>query len=104
MKEQINLYEILVPTQFEDNKKPVRTKHHKKWDEFVRKISGGLTILKPAKGQWIFNNELYEDRVIPVRIACTELQIKEIAYFTKKHYRQISIMYYKISNEVYFVT
>lgn len=97
------LWEILVPTIFEDNKKPVRLKHHKKWDEYVNKISGGMTILKPVKGYWISNNDLYEDRNIPVRIACTRKEILRIAEFTKNHYRQLSIMVYKISDEVLFV-
>ena len=46
----MKLYEILVPTKYGDNEKPIRTKHHKEWDKYVRKISGGLTILTPGKG------------------------------------------------------
>lgn len=97
------LYEILVPTQFEDTKKSVSVRHHREWDKVVRKITNGLTILKPAKGQWIDGGELYEDRVIPVRIACDQKQFLQIMQFTLKHYRQLAIMGYKISDEVYFV-
>lgn len=96
----MNLYEILVPTIFNDTKGPVSTRHHKSWDMYVRNISGGLTILKPAKGQWIHKGQLFEERVIPVRIACTPNQIRRIAEFTKNHYRQIAVMFYKISTEV----
>lgn len=94
------LYEILVPCQFEDTKKPVSTKHHKAWDSVVRSISGGLTILHPCKGQWIFENKLYEDRVIPVRIMCSRKELDKIIEFTIKHYRQLAVMAYKISDEV----
>ena len=93
------MYEILVPTMMTG--KPVRTKHHKKWDEYVRKISGGLTILKPAKGQWLDNTDLlHEERVIPVKIACTDKQLRQILKFTIKHYKQLAVMAYKISEEV----
>ena len=80
--------------------KPVRTRHHKNWDSFVRNITCGLTILKPCKGQWIDKSKLYEERVIPVRIACTRKQLDKIIDFTIKHYRQIAVMAYKISDEV----
>lgn len=96
----MNLYEILVPCQMLS--KPVRTRHHKRWDEYVRKLAGGLTILKPAKGQWINEGKIHEDRVIPVRIACTNEQIKRIMKFSLGHYKQLEIMAYKISEEVLF--
>jgi len=84
------------------NGKPVRTKHHKEWDKYIRKLSGGLTILKPAKGQWIDpqSNILHEEQMIPVRIACTEKDIEKIREFTRKHYKQIAVMYYVISENV----
>jgi hypothetical protein len=85
---------------WEDEPIPVRKRHHKQWDKFVRNISGGLTVCKPAKGQWIHMGKLYEDRVIPVRIACTREQIMTICNFTMNHYRQKSVMSYHLSDEV----
>jgi hypothetical protein len=93
------LFEILVPTIYGDTIKPIKTRHHKNWDKFVRNISAGLTILTPAKGQWVFKNELFEERVIPVRIFCTEEEMKKIVAFSFLHYRQKAIMYYVISSE-----
>ncbi len=93
------LFEFLVPTKYGDTVKPIRTRHHKRWDEFVRKVSGGLTLMTPAKGQWVFDNSLYEERVIPVRILCTDADIEKIAAFSLKHYRQKAVMYYVLSNE-----
>ena len=100
LNEEVALWEVLVPTIM--NKKHVRTRHHKQWDKFVRSISGGLTVLKPAKGQWLepTSKELYEERTIPVRIACTRKQIDKIIDFTIKHYNQLAVMAYKLSNEV----
>lgn len=94
------MWEILVPCKFEDTQKPVRTKHHRKWDEYVRTISGGLTILMPAKGQWIHKERLYTDRVIPVRVICTQSEIEKIIDFTITHYRQIAVLAYRISDKV----
>lgn len=96
------LWEIMVPTTMNNPPNPCRIGHHREWDKRVRKISGGLTILEPAKGQWIDGEtmELYEERVIPVRIACTEEEIRQIIDITIKHYRQEAVMAYLVSNKV----
>lgn len=90
------LYEILVPCKWNGGK-PIRTRHHREWDKRVRKIAGGLTILRPGKGQWVHEGELYEDRVIPVRIFCTQKQIEAIAQITIEHYEQEAVMFYQAS-------
>ena len=104
MSTPIQLWELMVPTQWNTGK-PVRTKHHQEWDKVVRKWSGGLTIYKPAKGQWVDNctQILYAERVIPVRIACTENQIKQIAKFTLKHYKQLAVLVYVVSDKVLII-
>lgn len=120
------LYEILVPTIYGDSMKPIRTRHHKEWDKFVKKVTGGLTILSPAKGIWVNEGVDYPEKVIPVRVMCEEpyesaklvydnrgiwvgtkfptgpdtYQIDKIIDFTIKHYRQKAVMFYVISNQV----
>ncbi len=97
------MFEILVPCQYNSGK-PVRTRHHKEWDKVVRKISGGLTVLKPAKGQWVSNeNVLFDERMIPVRIICTDKQIQKIMKFTLSHYRQLAVLAYEVSNNVLYM-
>lgn len=98
-----NLYEILIPTKYGDNLKPVKTVHHKEWDKKIQSITGGLTILAPAKGKWIHKGIEYPERVIPVRIMCPPDKIDDIIKFTIKHYRQLAVMYYVISNKVFIV-
>lgn len=95
----------MVPTLYGDTEKPIRTKHHKKWDEYVRKITGGLTINGVSKGQWVDPNTgaLWVERIIPVQIACTPDQIKKIVNFTLEHYRQKAVMYCVLSSEVRIV-
>ena len=94
------LWEILVPT-VRNNGKPFRTRHHRGWDEQVRRISGGLTILPVAKGQWVSPaGDLFAERMIPVRIICTRSQMEEIIRRTIKHYDQLAVLAYKISDEV----
>ena len=96
------MWEILVPT-VSNAGKPYRTRFHKVWDENVRLITNGLTVLKPVKGQWI--NEtgtLFEERMIPVRVAATKEQMDEIAKMTIKFYEQEAVMFYKVSDEVHF--
>jgi hypothetical protein len=96
------VFEILVPTLM--NGKPVRTRHHKEWDKVIRKLSGGMTILTPAKGQWL-NKEgrLFEERVIPVKIVCTEGTMHNIMAFTLKHYNQEAVLGYELSNNVFYI-
>ena len=96
---QMELWEILVPT--EKNGKPLRTRYHRVWDDKVRTLSGGLTIMQPAKGQWLSKeNDLFIERMIPVRIACTKTQIVSIIDMTIDYYDQKAVMAYKISDEI----
>jgi hypothetical protein len=96
----MHLYEILVPTQSNEGK-PYRTRYHRVWDEKVRSITKGLTIMPPVKGQWINPSDtLHRERMIPVRIACTSEEIEQIAEMTAKYYEQQAVMYYLISKEV----
>jgi hypothetical protein len=82
--------------------KAFRTRYHKVWDEKVKAITGGLTILKPVKGIWVHEGTTYEERNIPVRVACYPSDLEKILKMTKDYYRQIKIMAYKISEEVIF--
>jgi hypothetical protein len=67
----------------------------------VRKKTGGLTIYKASMGHWIdaSTNKLYKEIMIPVRIACSEEVIEEIAKFTLYHYQQIAVMVTLISEK-----
>lgn len=96
------MWEILVPAS---NKEQEFTyEHHKKWDEYVKTLAGGLTILKTAKGEWInLEGKLFKDRVIPVRIKCRKKDIKKIIKFTIEHYNQEAVLAYKVSSEVLIV-
>tara|TARA_Y100000034_G_C6896119_1_gene413180 strand:+ start:1905 stop:2099 length:195 start_codon:yes stop_codon:yes gene_type:complete len=54
-----------------------------------------------TKGEWISpDGVLFRERMIPVRICCTEEQIEKIADMTAKYYEQEAIMYYTVSNYV----
>lgn len=94
------MWEILVPT-IRNNGTFIKTRFHRVWDTEVRKISGGLTILTPAKGQWVSpDGELFAERMIPVRIICTKEEIEKIIKFSMKYYSQLAILAYEISNNV----
>jgi hypothetical protein len=95
------LWEILVPTVRRADGKPIRTRFHRVWDNKVREISGGLTILTPAKGQWVApDGELFVERMIPVRILATRSQIEEIVDHTLGYYDQLAVLCYCVSSEV----
>lgn len=93
------LYEILIPTLMDG--KPIRTRFHRVWDKKIREISSGLTILQPAKGQWLDSGGFVCERMIPVRVMCSEDQIDAIVKITAKYYKQKAVMYYLISSHAY---
>ena len=94
------MWEILVPAS---NNKDLKFsyEHHKEWDEYVKAVAGGLTINKTAKGEWISpDGTLFKDRMIPVRIMCTEAEIEKIISFTIGWYKQEAVLAYEVSNHV----
>lgn len=105
MKEKVSMWEILIPTvkPNSDGKKFFTTKYHKVWDSRVREITHGLTIMTPAKGQWVSpHGKLFEERMIPVRIVATKEQMDNIMDMTLVYYSQEAILCYKVSDEVIF--
>ncbi len=102
-KDKKYLWEILVPKLSNDGEE-FSIEFHRRWDEKIRKISGGLTVLKPAKGHWVKpNEELMIEDMIPVKIYCTEKEIDEIIKYTLDYYSQDSIFAYKVSDNVKLV-
>lgn len=93
------LWEILVPTVRNDGR-PFHLRFHRVWDAKVREISGGLTVLPVAKGQWVYENVIFKERMIPVRILATREEIETIVDFTLKYYEQIAVLAYKVADEV----
>ncbi len=95
----MELWEVLVP-KADNSGKEFTVEFHKKWDKVVREMSGGLTVMRSAKGTWLDNDKLHEEKMIPCRVMCTRAQILQVLEFTKTYYKQIAVMGYKISNEV----
>lgn len=110
------VWEILVPTEkrmsAEDRQRILSlgdpasklyytTRYHRVWDQKVRAITGGLTVLTPAKGQWVSpRGELFQERMIPVRIVATREQISQVIDLTLDYYDQLAVLCYKVSDEV----
>lgn len=109
------MWEILVPTEKRikaprlsgerddefARRNSYTTRYHRVWDAKVRTITGGLTILTPAKGQWVSGDgELFVERMIPVRIVATREQIDRIVDLTLQYYDQLAVLCYKLSDEV----
>ena len=102
MTDNLCVWEIFVPTMMND--KPVRTRFHRVWDQKVREITTGLTVYHPAKGQWVEGGEVFSERMIPVRVACTQEQIEAIADMSLVYYQQKAIMYYLVTDKVFIRT
>jgi len=103
MTSKKNLWEILVPDCSNEGIQ-YELDHHREWDEKVRSISGGLTILKTAKGQWTSpDGKIFFDNMIPVRIFCDESDLDEIIALTLHHYDQKAVLAYEVSSNVKLV-
>jgi hypothetical protein len=96
------LWEILVPV--EDNYgNEFSLSYHREWDSKVRELTGGLTIMKTAKGQWCSTSgQIFVDETIPVRVACDREILNKILAMTKVYYNQEVIFAFKVSEEVIF--
>lgn len=98
MKRQ--MWEILVPAASNDGRVFDPTFHFG-WDEKVKKISGGLTILKTTKGKWTNpSGKVFVEKMIPVRILATRKEIDKIVDMTAEFYKQEAVLAYKIADEV----
>lgn len=97
----MQMWQILIPTTTPEGK-PIRTRFHRVWDEKVRTLTGGLTILRPSKGIWTNPSvgDIYCERMIPVLIKCDSDTIDQIIDISLKYYRQQAIMAYKVSDDV----
>jgi len=94
------IWEILVPASNNEDQK-FSYEHHKEWDAFVKKIAGGVTIMKTAKGEWVnLTGKSYYDKMIPCRVVCNEEEINKIIYFTLEHYNQEAVLAYRISTNI----
>ena len=95
------MWEILVPTVRNDGR-PFYLRYHKVWDAKVLAISGGLTIMKPAVGQWInpADHKLFKDRTIPVRFIGTRTQKDQIVDMTCIYYDQLAVLCYAVGEQV----
>jgi hypothetical protein len=97
------MWEILVPTERRlEPGKFYTTRYHRVWDSKVRVVTGGLTVMSPARGQWInpSTGELFKERMIPVRVMATREEIEKVVDLTLKYYDQLAVLCYKISDEV----
>lgn len=99
----MELWEILVPVNSNDGVRFADEYHHK-WDDQVRALAGGLTVLETVKGQWVDNtSKLFKEPMIPVRVLADKPTIKTIVSLALEHYDQKAVMAYRISNEVMLV-
>lgn len=93
------MWEILVPCT-RRNGRTIPERFHRVWDKEVEKVSGGITLNPSAKGRWIHQGKRIEERMIPVRILCTEAEINTIIDFTLRYYDQTAVLAYRISDKV----
>ena len=95
------LYEILVPTFFGTNPKII-INTIKVWENELLLISRGLTKLPVVDGVWINEGKEYFYKNTPYRVCVTLEELNALLKLAKTLFNQITIMAYKISDDVIF--
>jgi len=94
-----SVWEILVPTIRRNGGKPYNLRYHRGWDQKVRDISGGLTVMPVVKGQWNHDGGVMAERMIPVRILADDKTMQAVVVMTLRYYDQLAVLAYKISEQ-----
>lgn len=93
------LWEILVPFNDNDGKKVPNGATQEVG--LVRSLDCWRPVhLQDGQGQWLADDVTYFDRVIPVRIMCTEKQIETIMHYSLTFYNQKAVFCYLVSENV----
>lgn len=94
------LWEILVPASWNDGSE-ITVEHHNEWDRRVKALAGGLTILRSARGIWQApDGTEFKEKMIPVRVACSQHVLDTIIDITLHHYDQEAVMACLVSDHV----
>lgn len=104
VEETKDMWVIFVPTTSNEGK-PFRARFHRAgFDEFVKKTTGGMTIMPVAMGLWVSDEgDEYRERMIPVHILATKSQMVAICNYVKKQYDQLAVLAYKVSTDYIYV-
>lgn len=92
------MWKIFVPKRNNRGKR-FRIVHHKRWDEHVCKIAGGLTICESISGRYMEHSIMSDDNIV-VMICATEAEMVKIHNFTAIHYSQKAILSYVVSDHI----
>lgn len=99
----MRLYEILIPVNYNDGT-PIPDYLRQEWIRYATVLAGGSTVRPNVRGQWYYNGHTYDEPMTPVQIAVPAPEgLDELVTLAKEWFQQETIMYYVISNEVYFV-
>ncbi len=93
------LWAVLVPVQ-DKHGVMFPQRHHDWFFKKVRRISGGITRNPMAQGEWKHKRRLYSEPVVSLMFLATDEEADKVAATGRKHYRQIEVIYYVVSNHV----
>lgn len=98
----MTMWEVLIPVADNDGVAFTR-EHHEAWYGIVVGMVGGMTIMPDVEGYWKHDEKLYHETMRPVRIVTdNEYTVRALVGIAKGFYRQLSILYYKVSDEATF--
>lgn len=96
----LELWNIFVPVSANSGKR-FSTRFHQEWDNKIIAHTGGLTFFPVVNGVYCRNEGgLQREDLIQVQVACEKRIIPTLIKLTKEHYRQQSVMAYRVSDRV----
>lgn len=104
------LYEIQIPVAPNlpevficDKNGNFNQEYHDRFLAKVLTVANGYTALPIVEGAWINGSgKTFIEKMIPVRIFCTDENITEIASFAKRHYDQEAIFVVELGTAIFF--
>lgn len=98
---RLSLWELKVPAISKYHVGLIDVGFHKMWEERARKISSGPIIMHATSGHGVERlRKLFAERVIPVRISCTRVEIRHIMKMTREHYELKEVFAHLVSEVV----
>lgn len=96
------MWNIFIPVQDNDGNR-FDEQYMDSWFNMAATVSGGLTILSESIGKYTSDQYTYEEPILPVLLYATKNDLVTLATVAKNMFKQETVLFYKVSDDVYFI-
>lgn len=98
---QVSLWNIYIPKHYNDGQ-PISQDKLDKWFRLASGFSQGMTV-SDVQGFYIEDGNTYIDHNYAILLTTTKSGIDYLARYAKREFDQKSVMYFNVTDNVYFV-